>query len=119
MNATRLSPSRRREDIRAWWAEHLQAHRDSGQSQAYYYRARGLDPKYLTLWKRKLRNERPGATPAESLRLVPVVLRGDRSALAPSAPPSEPVSIPAAVVVIRLSLGPQGRQRHQGVAGGS
>ena len=34
MNVTRLSPSRRLEDIRAWWAEHLQAHPDSGQSQA-------------------------------------------------------------------------------------
>jgi hypothetical protein len=32
MNVTRLSPSRRREDIRTWWAEHLQAHRNSGQS---------------------------------------------------------------------------------------
>jgi hypothetical protein len=32
MSATRLSPSRRREDIRAWWAAHMKAQQDSGQS---------------------------------------------------------------------------------------
>jgi hypothetical protein len=105
MNATRLSPSRRRKDIRAGWAAHLQAHRDSGQSQADYCRARGLDPKYFTLWKRKLREERPAVKPVDSPRLVPVVLRGDRSAPAPSAPRSDPSITPAAVVAIRLSLG--------------
>ena len=63
MNVTRLSPSRRREDIRAWWAEHLQTQQDSGQSQATYCRARGLDPKYFTLWKRKLREGRAAVKP--------------------------------------------------------
>ena len=105
MNATRLSPSRRREDILAWWAEHLQVQRDCGQTQVAYCRARGLDPKYFTLWKRKLRDERAAAKPVESPRLVPVVLRGDRSAPAPTAPRSEPASTPAAVVAIRLNLG--------------
>ena len=51
MARNRLSPSRRREDIRAWWAEHLAAQRKSGQTQVAYCRARGLDPKYFTLWK--------------------------------------------------------------------
>lgn len=97
MNVARLSPSRRREDIRAGWAEHLQAHRDSGQSQADYCRARGLDAKYFTLWKRKLRDARPAVKPVESPRLVPVVVRGDRSTPAPSAP--------SAAVAIRLHLG--------------
>jgi hypothetical protein len=105
MNATRLSPSRRREDIRAGWADHLQAHRDSGQSQADYCRARGLDPKYFTLWKRKLRDERPAVKPIESSRLVPVVLRTGRFAPASDVPRSEPASVPAAVVAIRLNLG--------------
>ncbi len=105
MNAARLSPSRRREDIRAGWAEHLQAHRDSGQSQADYCRARGLDPKYFTRWKRKLRDERPTPKSVDSPRLVPVVLRGSRSAPAPRAPRSEPSSVPAAVIAIRLNLG--------------
>ena len=34
MNATRLSPSRRREVMRTWWAEHLKVQWHSGQSQA-------------------------------------------------------------------------------------
>jgi hypothetical protein len=105
VNATRLSPSRRREDIRAWWAQDLQAQPHSGQSQATYCRARGLDPKYLTLWKRKLRDEQAAARSIESPRLVPVVLRAGRSTPAPSVPRSEPASTPAAVVAIRLSLG--------------
>ena len=50
MARNRLSPSRRREDVRAWWAEHLAAQRKSGQTQAAYCRAQGLDPKYFTLW---------------------------------------------------------------------
>lgn len=50
-----LSPSRRREEVRTWWAEHLTAQRKSGRTQAAYCRARGLDPKYFTLWKGKLR----------------------------------------------------------------
>lgn len=54
MTTRRLSPSRRREDVRAWWAEHLAAQGRSGQTQAAYSRARGLDPRYFTLWKGKL-----------------------------------------------------------------
>jgi len=47
MNVTRLSPSRRRKDVRAWWSEHLQAQRHSGETQAEYCRARGIDAKYF------------------------------------------------------------------------
>ncbi len=54
MNAARLSPSRRREDIGAWWTELLQARRDSGQSQADYCPAPGLDPKHLIVSVRTL-----------------------------------------------------------------
>ena len=79
MSATRLSPSRRREAIRAWWAAHMKAHQDSGQSQVAYCRARCLNPKYFTLWKRKLREPRgSGETIVEPARLVPVVLRRER-----------------------------------------
>jgi len=39
-----------------WWAAHLKAQRDSGHSQVSYYRARGREPKYLTLWKHTLRD---------------------------------------------------------------
>ena len=97
MAGNRLSPSRRQEDIRAWWAEHLAAQRRSGQTQAAYCRARGLDPKYFTLWKSKLRQ-----ASAASPRMVPVVVT-------PSVEP--PVSavtetVPASTMVtFRLSLG--------------
>ena len=70
MARNRLSPSRRREDIRAWWAEHLAAQRKSGQTQVAYCRAQGLDPKYFTLWKGKLQ---PTAVASEPRR-VPVVV---------------------------------------------
>ena len=43
MAVTRLSPSRRREDIRAWWAAHLEAQRRSGQSQVAYCRSQGIE----------------------------------------------------------------------------
>ena len=98
MTRNRLSPSRRREDIRAWWAEHLAAQRKSGQSQAAYCRAQGLDPKYFTLWKGKLQ----ARAAASETRMVPVVV-------APAAQP--PVSAlcetasASTIVSLRLSLG--------------
>ena len=98
MSATRLSASRRREDIRAWWAEHLSAQRDSGQTQAAYCRTRGLDPKYFTLWKRKLLADSSIATP----RLVPVTVKP--SSVLPGPRPADESTTPAAVS-LRLSLG--------------
>lgn len=71
MNATRLSPSRRREDIRAWWAAHLAAQCSSGKSLPEYCREQGLDAKYLSLWKRKLAQPAVAAPP----RIVPVTLK--------------------------------------------
>lgn len=105
MSGTRLSPSRRREDIRVWWAAHVKAQRDSGQSQVAYCRARGLDPKYFTLWKRRQRGLRVSAKPIEAPGLIPVVVRADRMALAPATPRGEPTHEPAAIVALRLSLG--------------
>lgn len=102
MTATRLSSSQRREDIRAWWAEHLSAQRISEQNQAAYCRDRDLDPKYFTLWKRKLRKVRAEANHIDPPRLVPVVVRSERSSSA-----LEPTSATAsaAVVAIRLNVG--------------
>jgi hypothetical protein len=102
MTGTRLSSSRRREDIRAWWTEHLSAQRISGQSQAAYCRARGVDPKYFTLWKRKLCKERAEASRMDPPRLVPVVVRSERSRSVPE-PASATAS--AAMLAIRLNLG--------------
>ena len=102
MSVTRLSPSRRREDIRAWWVNQLRAQRDSGQTQAAYCRSRSLDPKYFTLWKRKLLDGRAAAEKDEPPRLVPVVVRSERSALAPK--PTDATASSTAVA-IRLNLG--------------
>ena len=70
MAGNRLSPSRRQEDIRAWWAEHLAAQRRSGETQAACCRAQVLDPKHFTLWKGKLRDPEMAGAP----RMVPVVV---------------------------------------------
>jgi hypothetical protein len=98
MTRNRLSPSRRREDIRAWWAEHLAAQRKSGQTQAAYCRAQGLDPKYFALWKGKLRH----APIANAPRMVPVVVTPGAEPPLPAMPETESTS---AFVSLRLSLG--------------
>ena len=98
MARNRLSPSRRREDIRAWWAEHLAAQRKSGQTQTAYCRAQGLDPKYFTLWKGKLRD----AEMADLPRMVPVVIA---SATEPPVPSMLEKPIASSVVSLLLALG--------------
>ncbi len=100
MNVTRLSPSRRRKDVRAWWSEHLQAQRHSGQPQVEYCRAQGIDPKYFTLWKRKLLDASVASERDEPPRLVPVVVRPERAMSA-----ATKVSASSAAVAIRLNLG--------------
>ena len=47
MTRNRLSPSRSREDIRAWWAEHLAAQRKSGQTQVRLLPGAGTGSKVL------------------------------------------------------------------------
>jgi hypothetical protein len=83
----------------------MKAQQDSGQSQVEYCRARGLDPKYFTLWKRKLRELRVPAKTVEPARLVPVVVRVNSAASPLPARPEKRSSEPAAIVVLRLSLG--------------
>lgn len=64
--------SRRREDIWAGWRAHLEAQRASGQTQAAYCGARGLDPRYFSVWKGKLAGEKRSVGKASApLRLVP------------------------------------------------
>ncbi len=72
MDVARLPPSRRREEVRAWWTDHLRAQRESGQTQAAYCRGRGLDAKYFTPWKRKLLADHVASERPESPRLGPV-----------------------------------------------
>ena len=101
MTTRRLSPSRRREDVRAWWAEHLAAQGRSGQTQAAYCRARGLDPKYFTLWKGKLRE-----ASETSPRMVPVVVTPSAEPPVKHPVPVDRGTVPgSAAVCLRLSLG--------------
>ena len=98
MARNRLSPSRRREDIRAWWAEHPAAQCTSGQTQVAYCRAQGLDPKYFTLWKGKLQAIAVASAP----RIVPMVVGPASEAPAAALPETGSVS---PVVSLRLALG--------------
>lgn len=101
MTATRFSPTGR-EDKRTWWRNHLQAQSESGQTQAAYCRTHGLDPRYFTRWKGKLRPNRGTAVRGSAARLVPVVIRSER---APSGPVTCESSSTSTAVPIRLNLG--------------
>lgn len=69
-----------RSAARARWQQHVTAQQSSGQSQAAYCRTFGLNPKYFSLWKRKLRmRAEPPAEAASSddsaaMTFVPVTL---------------------------------------------
>lgn len=63
-------PSRRSRSARAKWRRHIEAQRRSGEKQTAYCRARGLDPRYFSVWKGKLAKVAP-VVPA----LVPVRIK--------------------------------------------
>ena len=82
----RTSRAQRSAEIRAKWAAHVAAWRDSGRRQSEYCRERGLDPKYFSIWKGRV-----GGAPT----LVPVVVR---------ARPAEPVVAATAGMADELAL---------------
>jgi hypothetical protein len=83
----------------------MKAQQDSGQSQVAYCRAKGLDPKYFTLWKRKLRGPGVSGETIEPARLVPVVVRAHKAVSPSKVAREERSSEPATIVALRLSLG--------------
>lgn len=104
-----------RSAARAKWQQHVTAQQSSGQSQAAYCRTHGLNPKYFSLWKRKLRASiGPAAAPADraAITFVPVTVRAPAAgALLPSAP-GGPEPAPAVLkatlangVAVELALG--------------
>jgi len=106
MSATRLSPSRRREDIRAWWAAHMKEQQDSGQARWLIAARRVWIQSTLTLWKRKLREPRgSGETIVEPARLVPVLVRANKAVSPSKVAREKRLSEPASIVALRLSLG--------------
>jgi hypothetical protein len=83
----------------------MNAQQDSGQSQVAYCRARGLDPKYFTLWKRKLREPQGFGETIEPARLVPVVVRAHKPVSPSKVAQEKRSSEPAAIAALRLSFG--------------
>ena len=83
----------------------MKAQQDSGQSQVAYCRARGLDPKYFTECKRKLREPPGSGETIEPARLVPVVVRAHKAVSPSKVARDKRASEPAAIVALRLSLG--------------
>ena len=67
---------RRSTVIRAQWQSHITAQQSSGLTQAAYCREHGLNAKYLSLWKRKLRPT------ADSPALIPVIVKPAKVRLA-------------------------------------
>jgi hypothetical protein len=70
-----------------------------------YCRSRGLDPKYLTLWKRKMREPRGSGETIEPARLVPVVVRAHKAVSPSKVPRENRSSEPATIAALRSSLG--------------
>jgi hypothetical protein len=83
----------------------MKAQRGSGQSQVAYCRSRGLDAKYFTLWKRKLREPQGSGETIEPARLVPVVVRAHKTVSPSKVAREKRACEPAATVALRLSLG--------------
>ena len=71
--------ARNAQDARAKWQSHLNAQRSSGLSQAAYCREQGLNAKYFSIWKGKLKsliNSSAGIDKtATDLRLIPVIVK--------------------------------------------
>jgi len=88
-------PDSRSAKVRATWRQHIDAQLASGLNQAEYCRAHGLQPKYFSLWKRRLDVAAPTAEAASAAGApAPVVLP-----LIPVTIKPEPVAVAVAVAV--------------------
>jgi len=84
-----------RSTARARWQQHLSAQQTSGQSQADYCRAHGFNPKYFSLWKRKLRlmaGPLPAAEKTQDTMAAAFVPVTVRSTPLPATPDTHPVA---------------------------
>ena len=84
-------PDSRSAKVRATCRQHIDAQLASGLNQAEYCRAHGLQPKYFSLWKRRLALAAPtaevasaaGAPAPVALPLIPVTIKPEPVAVAP------------------------------------
>jgi hypothetical protein len=91
--ATQRRPSRRSVATRAKWQHHLNVQASSGLKQSAYCREYGLNAKYFSLWKRKLRV--PSDVTASAITItappfIPVIVKPIRSSAARAAHPQAP-----------------------------
>ncbi len=95
MGSKRSLRAGRREEIRARWRAHLEAQRISGGTQAAYCQAHGLDPRYFSVWKDKLKRAEqaaqrapiPKAAKRPAVPLIPLVIKNGCGTDASSADP--------------------------------
>jgi len=88
-------PSRKSIATRLKWQQHLEAQQASGLLQSVYCREHGLNEKYFSLWKRKLRQTEsivefdelvPAVKEPHASTFIPVVVNSSPStSLSPSA----------------------------------
>ncbi len=93
--------SRKSIATRLKWQQHLDAQRASGLMQSVYCREHGLNEKYFSLWKRKLRkadsmvefDQLPSVVKKpDAAKFIPVVVKSSTSSPSPS-----PVDVLAAL----------------------
>ena len=83
-----------RSERAAFWRDHIESWRESGQTQAAYCAERGLSVKSLAYWLRRLRKAE-GFEPSEPLTLVAVR----------PAPDSQPACAPAPALSLHSGAG--------------
>jgi hypothetical protein len=101
--SVRRQPSRKSLATRLKWQQHLEAQQASGWLQSVYCREHGLNEKYFSLWKRKLRRLE---SMVEFDQLPPVVKEPHAPTFIPVVVKSSPstYSSPAAEVPTSSSL---------------
>jgi hypothetical protein len=95
MKSKGVSLSQRREEARSRWHKHVVAQCESGQTQVAYCRARGLDPSYFSMWKRKLavQGTVASSSASRSMRLVPLAVKTVPESADRSVSMAEPISM--------------------------
>lgn len=84
-------PSRRSVATRAKWQQHISTQASSGVKQSVYCREHGLNAKYFSLWKRRLRvpsDVEASAATDRAPAFIPVIVKPTRSSAARVAHPA-------------------------------
>jgi hypothetical protein len=93
MKSKGVSLSQRGEEARGRWHKHVVEQCASGQTQVAYCRARGLDPSYFSVRKRKLAAQGASSSASRSMRLVPLVVKTVPESSERAVSTAEPISM--------------------------